>query len=122
MAGSTGGVGQIAVAKLSDRGFRVRALTRNRSSAQELFGSAPGIDIVEVDLRDAAALQSAAVFDGVAGAIVTIGTTAFPSARCAAYLFPKQTMPLRLSSRTIRNGFEPHVQKPGLLLLASASA
>jgi NADPH:quinone reductase-like Zn-dependent oxidoreductase len=84
VAGSTGGVGQIAVAKLTEQGFKVRALTRSKAKGQELFGSSSDVEVVEVDLRDKAALEAAAVFDGCAAAIVAIGTTAFPSSRCAA--------------------------------------
>ena len=76
-------VGQITVAKLTDKGYKVRALTRSRSKAQDLFGTSQDIDIVECDPRDKASLDSADVYSGCAGAIVCIGTTAFPSARCA---------------------------------------
>ena len=81
VAGATGGVGQIAVAKLLDRGFSVRVLTRDAAKAQELFSGK--VDVVSADLKDEAALLEAAVFEGCSAAIVAIGTTAFPSKRCA---------------------------------------
>lgn len=89
VAGSTGGVGQIAVGKLLDAGFKVRALTRSTAKARELF--ADSVDIVEADPRDANALKAADVYGGCSGAIVAIGTTAFPSSRCGPLRSPCAT-------------------------------
>jgi hypothetical protein len=83
VAGATGGVGQIVVAKLIERGFTVRALTRSLEKAERLFGSSNAVEAVEVDLRDAGRLEKAAVYVGCAGAILALGTTAFPSSRYA---------------------------------------
>ena len=83
VAGSTGGVGQIAVGKLLEAGFKVRALTRNTEKARKLFENT--VDVVEADPRDADALRAADVYAGCSGAIVAIGTTAFPSSRCGAF-------------------------------------
>ena len=37
VAGATGGVGQLTVAKLAERGFMVRALSRDKPRCQALF-------------------------------------------------------------------------------------
>ncbi len=37
VAGATGGVGQLVVAKLLEKNFSVRALTRNRTKAEQMF-------------------------------------------------------------------------------------
>jgi uncharacterized protein YbjT (DUF2867 family) len=82
VAGATGGVGQIAVSKLIDAGFNVRALTRSAEKARSILHS-NNIEIMELDPRDSAAVDASDVYKGCAGAIVAIGTTAFPSKRCA---------------------------------------
>jgi uncharacterized protein YbjT (DUF2867 family) len=82
VAGATGGVGQIAVGKLIDAGFKVRALTRSTEKARSILG-ADTVEIVKLDLRDPTAVNASDVYKGCAGAIVAIGTTAFPSSRCA---------------------------------------
>jgi uncharacterized protein YbjT (DUF2867 family) len=58
--GSTGGVGQIVTAKLLERGYSVRATTRDEAKAKELFGGAgEALDIFVGDTRKAESLTKA---------------------------------------------------------------
>lgn len=57
VAGGTGRLGSRAVGLLQQRGFSIRVLTRDRSRAAHLDG--PGIEIVEGDVRDLAAVRHA---------------------------------------------------------------
>lgn len=89
VVGATGGVGQVLTGKLLDRGFKVRALSRNPEKARELFGTAKNLELVQGDCREASQLQK--VFDGVDAVICVLGTTAFPSARWKGGNGPEQT-------------------------------
>lgn len=80
----TGGVGQLSVEKLLDRGFKVKALTRSSGKAASILGSSPLLDVVEVDLKDAQDLSKKEVFVGCSGALICTGTTAFPTIRCVS--------------------------------------
>lgn len=80
VAGATGGVGQLCVQRLLDKGFKVRVLTRSKEKAEGIFGSGK-VDVCEVDLRDHATLERKAVFESCTGAVVVVGTTAFPTTR-----------------------------------------
>src|SRR5579883_217914 len=77
VAGATGGVGQLVVSNLLEKGFKVRILTRNAAKAQKMFDDR--VDIAIADIRDPATLP--AVTQNVTYIICTTGTTAFPSAR-----------------------------------------
>lgn len=90
VAGATGGVGQLAVQKLLDKGFDVRVLTRNKNKAIGIFGEGK-VDVCEVDLRDHKALESKSVFEGCDGAVVAVGTTAFPTSRWSGGNGPRNT-------------------------------
>ena len=79
VAGATGGVGQLLAAKLLDRGYKVRALSRGAEKTRQLLGDAPGLEVVYGDLRNPSTLP--AVVDGVAAVCCCTGTTAFPSKR-----------------------------------------
>jgi uncharacterized protein YbjT (DUF2867 family) len=89
VAGATGGVGQLLTAKLLERGYTVRAMTRSKEKAAQLLGSAPGLEIVVGDLRDATTLGPAV--QGVDAVCCTTGTTAFPSQRWAGDNGPERT-------------------------------
>jgi glutamyl-tRNA reductase len=84
VAGATGGVGQLCVHKLLDKGFQVRVLTRDKDKAVALF-EGKKVEVCEVDLRDKQNVEAKAVFDGCAGAVVAVGTTAFPTSRYRCY-------------------------------------
>ncbi len=97
VAGATGGVGQLTVAKLLEKGYFVRVLTRNPEKAQKMFSdSAPEefrqrIEYVMGDIRQPETLSPATT--GVAYIICCTGTTAFPSERWEFDL-PQQMNPL----------------------------
>ena len=81
VVGSTGGVGQLVVAKLLEAGYVVRATSRNPESARQLFGANDDLELCTADLRDAAALTASGICDGIDAVVSCTGTTAFPSAR-----------------------------------------
>lgn len=77
VAGATGGVGQLVVAKLLDKGYTVRALTRSIEKAKGLFG-----DRVEAAVGDIRQLETLGIAVQFVDAIICCtGTTAFPSER-----------------------------------------
>ncbi|EGJ34939.1 MULTISPECIES: NAD(P)H-binding protein [Moorena] len=49
VAGATGGVGQLTVAKLLEKGFQVSVLTRSAEKAQEMFDNR--VEIIVGDIR-----------------------------------------------------------------------
>ena len=77
VAGATGGVGQLAVAKLLEKGFRVRILTRSVEKAQTMFDHQ--VETIVGDTLNPATLPTAT--QDVAHIICCTGTTAFPSTR-----------------------------------------
>ena len=77
VAGATGGVGQLVVAKLIEKGISVRALTRNRDRASQMFDAK--VEIVVGDIRDRNTLTTAT--QGINIIICCAGTTAFPSGK-----------------------------------------
>lgn len=77
VAGATGGVGQLAVAKLLDKGCKVRVLTRNASKAENMF--AGKVEVAVGDIRNPETLPAAVA--NVTHIICCSGTTAFPSER-----------------------------------------
>ncbi|AFZ24634.1 putative nucleoside-diphosphate sugar epimerase [Cylindrospermum stagnale PCC 7417] len=77
VAGATGGVGQLVVGKLLEKGFKVRILTRNAAKATKMFNNR--VEIAVGDIREATTLPAA--MPDVAAIICCTGTTAFPSAR-----------------------------------------
>ena len=91
VVGSTGGVGQLVVAKLLDAGYVVRAVSRNVDAARGLFGSQPNLELRVADLRDADALAASEICVGVDAVVSCVGTTAFPSARWKDDNGPEQT-------------------------------
>ncbi|MBD2354108.1 SDR family oxidoreductase [Tolypothrix sp. FACHB-123] len=77
VAGATGGVGQLVVGELLEKGLGVRILTRNSAKAQKMFNDR--VEIAVSDIRDAAKL--AAAMANVTHIISCTGTSAFPSSR-----------------------------------------
>ncbi|PLZ78600.1 epimerase, partial [Fischerella thermalis WC217] len=59
VAGATGGVGQLVVGKLLEKGFKVRVLTRNTDKAQKMFDDK--VEIAVGDIREEATLPAAMV-------------------------------------------------------------
>lgn len=89
VAGATGGVGQVLTAKLLQRGYNVRALSRSAEKVQQQFGGAEGLSVVIADMRDPSTL--AAAVEGVDAVCCCTGTTAFPSKRWSGGNNPEQT-------------------------------
>lgn len=89
VAGATGGVGQIATAKLLERGYKVRALTRKPEQTKQLFSNHPNLEVATADLRQPETLS--AVVKGVDAVCCCTGTTAFPSNRWEGNNGPRPT-------------------------------
>ncbi|HAJ62246.1 MAG TPA: NAD(P)-dependent oxidoreductase [Cyanobacteria bacterium UBA8543] len=77
VTGATGGVGQLTVAKLLEKGFPVRLLTRSAEKAQQMFDNQ--VEIALGDIRQPTTLPSAV--QNVTYIICCTGTTAFPSTK-----------------------------------------
>lgn len=77
VVGATGGVGQLTVANLLEKGLPVRVLTRNVSKAQQMFNHQ--VEAVGGDIRNPETLPAA--MSDINAIICCTGTTAFPSER-----------------------------------------
>ncbi|MBD2295805.1 SDR family oxidoreductase [Anabaena sphaerica FACHB-251] len=77
VTGATGGVGQLVVGKLLEKGLSVRILTRDATKAKKMFGNK--VEIVVGDIREPNTLPAAML--NITSIICCTGTTAFPSAR-----------------------------------------
>jgi uncharacterized protein YbjT (DUF2867 family) len=75
VTGATGGVGQLTVAKLLEKGFTVRALTRSAEKVQKMFDNR--VEVAVGDIRQPITLPPA--MQNVTHIICCTGTTAFPS-------------------------------------------
>ena len=65
----------------SQRGYRVRALSRSADKAAALLGERAGLELVFGDLKQPGGLER--LLAGVDAVACCTGTTAFPSKRCA---------------------------------------
>lgn len=77
VAGATGGVGQLVVSKLLEKGLSVRILTRNAQKATEMFNQK--VEIAVGDIREPNTLSAA--MSNITSIVCCTGTTAFPSAK-----------------------------------------
>ncbi|WP_347278172.1 SDR family oxidoreductase [Leptolyngbya sp. FACHB-541] len=77
VAGATGGVGQLTVAKLLEKGYAVRAMTRSSEKVQQMFDGK--VEVAIADTRQPETLPAAT--QGITHIICCTGTTAFPSAK-----------------------------------------
>ncbi|MGB7250301.1 MAG: SDR family oxidoreductase [Phormidesmis sp.] len=77
VAGATGGVGQLAVARLITAGYRVRVLTRSAEKARTLF--ADKVEVAVGDITKPDTLNAAT--NEITHLICATGTTALPSDR-----------------------------------------
>ena len=77
VAGATGGVGQLTVAKLLEKGFAVRVLTRGAEKVQKMFDNR--VEIALGDIRQPTTLPPA--MQNITYIICCTGTTAFPSSK-----------------------------------------
>ena len=100
VAGATGGVGQLVVAKLLAKNLSVRALTRTRSKAETMFDRQ--VEIVEGDIRYPDTLREAT--QDIDYIICCTGTTAFPSLRWGfANLFQPSNSPEAVDGEGVKN-------------------
>lgn len=99
VAGATGGVGQLVVAKLLDKGVSVRALTRNRDKAESMFDRS--VEVAVGDIRYPDTLAPAT--QGVTHIICCTGTTAFPSLRWDFSNFQPKNTPQEVDSEGVKN-------------------
>jgi uncharacterized protein YbjT (DUF2867 family) len=77
VVGSTGGVGQLVVSKLLEKGLPIRILTRNAEKATKMFNDQ--VEIAIGDIREPDSLTAA--MTNITSIICCTGTTAFPSSR-----------------------------------------
>ena len=77
VTGATGGVGQLTVGKLLEKGLKVRILTRNAQKAATMFNNR--VEVAIGDICNPDTLSNAVA--GVSYIINAAGTTAFPSDR-----------------------------------------
>jgi len=75
VTGATGGVGQLVVAKLLEREWTVRVLTRSAQKAKQMFDDR--VEVAIGDTRHAETLSD--TMQGITHLICCTGTTAFPS-------------------------------------------
>ena len=100
VAGATGGVGQLVVAKLLAKNLKVRAMTRTRSKAESMFDDK--VEIVEGDIRYPKTLVGAT--KDINYIICCTGTTAFPSLRWDfANLFQPSNSPEAVDGEGVKN-------------------
>lgn len=100
VAGATGGVGQLVVAKLLAKDLQVRALTRTRSKAESMFESK--VEVVEGDIRKPNTLSNAT--KNINYIICCTGTTAFPSLRWDfTNLFQPSNSPEAVDGEGVKN-------------------
>lgn len=100
VAGATGGVGQLVVAKLLAKNISVRALTRDSHKAQQMFDER--VEIAVGDLRERETLIAAT--KDITHIICCAGTTAFPSLRWDfANLFQAKNTPEAVDAEGVKN-------------------
>ena len=82
--GGTGGVGQLVTKKLAQLGgYNVRVTSRDVQRGKETIDDA-NVDVVPLDLTgNSMDAQLQAALDGVAAVVISVGTTAFPTAKWA---------------------------------------
>lgn len=82
--GGTGGVGQLVTKKLAQLGgYNVRVTSRDVQRGKETIDDAK-VDVVPLDLTgNSMDAQLQAALDGVAAVVISVGTTAFPTAKWA---------------------------------------
>lgn len=100
VAGATGGVGQLVVAKLLEKNLSVRALTRNQSKAEQMFDNKVDIVVGDIRYRDTLTLAT----KDVTHVICCTGTTAFPSQRWDfVNLFDPKNTPQAVDGEGVKN-------------------
>lgn len=100
IAGATGGVGQLAVAKALEKGLSVRVLTRQADKAKQMFGDR--VEVAVGDIRQSDTLPAAV--ENVTHIICCTGTTAFPSSKWDFQnFFSAQNSPQQVDAVGVKN-------------------
>ncbi len=100
VAGATGGVGQLVIGNLLEKNIPVRALTRSRNKARQMFDDR--VEIAVGDLREPNTLATAT--KDVTHIICCTGTTAFPSSRWDfVNLFEAKNTPQAVDAEGVAN-------------------
>ncbi|MGD1922082.1 MAG: SDR family oxidoreductase [Pleurocapsa sp.] len=100
VAGATGGVGQLVVAKLLAKDLNVRGLTRSKTKAESMFEGR--VELVEGDIRYPDSLTNAV--KDINYLICCTGTTAFPSLKWDfANLFQASNSPEAVDGEGVKN-------------------
>lgn len=100
VAGATGGVGQLVVARLLAKGLDVCGLTRNKAKAESMFEGR--VKLVEGDIRYPNTLVDAV--KDIDYLICCTGTTAFPSLRWDfSNLFQADNNPAAVDGEGVKN-------------------
>ncbi|MEL7409750.1 MAG: NAD(P)H-binding protein, partial [Cyanobacteria bacterium J06558_2] len=100
VAGSTGGVGQLVVARLLAKKLAVRALIRDSKRAESMFDQQ--VELVTGDLREPDTLAKAT--EDIKYIICCTGTTAFPSRRWDfAQFFQPSNSPQAVDGQGVKN-------------------
>lgn len=79
VVGGTSGVGQLVAQKLVQRGIKVRATSRDIAKGREILGDQ--VEVVALDLVGGSDQQIQGALQGAAGVVISVGTTAFPTAK-----------------------------------------
>jgi uncharacterized protein YbjT (DUF2867 family) len=72
-------VGQLVAQKLVQRGFLVRATSRDAGKGRDVLGDQ--VEVAALDLVNGSDLQIQSALQGAVGVVISVGTTAFPTAR-----------------------------------------
>lgn len=100
VAGATGGVGQLVVAKLLEKNIAVRVLTRNHTKAQQMFDNRVEIAIGDTRYPD----TLTASIQNITQIICCTGTTAFPSVKWDfVNLFQANNSPYEVDAKGVKN-------------------
>lgn len=82
VVGGTSGVGQLVTKKLTGLGdYKIRTTSRDKTRGEEIVDD-PNVEVVELDLVNGPLSQlEAAIPNDVAAVVISVGTTAFPTAK-----------------------------------------
>eukprot|EP00527_Entomoneis_sp_CCMP2396_P006710 CAMPEP_0198147110 /NCGR_PEP_ID=MMETSP1443-20131203/33254_1 /TAXON_ID=186043 /ORGANISM="Entomoneis sp., Strain CCMP2396" /LENGTH=290 /DNA_ID=CAMNT_0043811271 /DNA_START=106 /DNA_END=978 /DNA_ORIENTATION=+ len=89
VVGGTGGVGQLVTRKLQEnRNCKVSVTSRDKERGEETIAN-ENVNVVELDLIGSSQSEMQAVMKGVSGVVISVGTTAFPTAKWRGGNTPK---------------------------------
>jgi uncharacterized protein YbjT (DUF2867 family) len=100
VAGATGGVGQLVVAKALEKGFNVRVLSRQADKAKQMFGDR--VEVAVGNIRQPDTLPAA--MQNITHIICCTGTSAFPSSKWDFQnFFSAQNSPQQVDAVGVKN-------------------